>query len=235
MRALLRRPRTSIHERRLSRGAVEPGEVRLRRHPARGGGALYRHVHCSGVLARPAQGRAGRDRYAHPCVRHLRLFHAHNHPFDRAAGAARSPLPAAALQSTPLRRADLLRRAAARLVHGRMVRGAERAAQPVRRTDQGLRLRQVHRLSVQGAGFARAADSTPDGGNEPRFLAGLPHAAGLEESAHGALRRLWAGGDARRARRHAVRPQPAHSGNAGRRISRGDGTASRCRLARARG
>ena len=67
-------------------------------------------------------------------------------------------------------------------------------------------------------GIARAADSVPDGRDQPRFLAGLPHAAGLEEPAHGALRRLWAGGDARRARRHAVRPQPAHSGNAGGRI-----------------
>ena len=68
-------------------------------------------------------------------------------------------------------------------------------------------------------GLLALRDSPPDGGDEPRFLAGLPHAAGLEEPAHGALRRLWAGGDARRARRHAVRPQPAHSGNAGRRIS----------------
>ena len=41
------------------------------------------------------------------------------------------PLPAAALQPPPFRRADLLRRAAARLVHDRMVRGAERAAEPL--------------------------------------------------------------------------------------------------------
>jgi len=49
----------------------------------------------------------------------------------------------------------------------------------------------------------------------------------------GALRRLRARGDACGSRRHAVRPQPGHSGDAGWRVSLRDGTARRCRLARA--
>ena len=88
-------------------------------------------------------------------------------------------------------------------------------------------------FSVQGAGAGRAADLVRDGGDQPRFLAGLPNAAGLEEPAHGALPRLRAGGDACGARRHAIRPQPGHSGDAGRGISLRDDTAPRCRLARA--
>ncbi len=120
------------------------------------------------------------DRSMHPRFRHLRLLHADDDPLDRAAGAARSPLPAAAVQPAPFRRADLLRRAPARFLHGRMVRGPKRAAEPLRRTDQSLRLRQVHRLSLQGAGPRRAPHPVPDGGDQPRLLACLPHAAGLE-------------------------------------------------------
>jgi hypothetical protein len=75
---------------------------------------------------------------------------------------------------------------------------------PLCRTHQHLRLRQVHRLSVQGARSCRPPDPVPDGGNQSRLLACLSHASDLEGPAHGALCRLWAGGDARRAWDHAV-------------------------------
>src|SRR5262249_269705 len=44
-----------------------------------------------------------------------------------------------------------------RLLHGRMVCGPRRVAEPLRRTDQSLRLWQVHRVSLQGAGPCCAA------------------------------------------------------------------------------
>ena len=44
-------------------------------------------------------------------------------------------------------------------------RGPRRVAEPLRRTDQSLRLRQVHRLSLQGAGPRRAPHPVPDGGD----------------------------------------------------------------------
>src|SRR4029453_11555059 len=48
--------------------------------------------------------------------------------------------PAAAVQWASFRRVALLRRPLARFVHARMVRGPRRVAEPLRRTDQILRL-----------------------------------------------------------------------------------------------
>src|SRR6516225_9771056 len=104
-----------------------------------------------------------------------------------------------------------------------------------RRTDQSLRLWQVHRLSLQGAGPRRAPHPVPDGGDQPRLLARLLDPVGLEGSAHGALRRVWARRDACRARRHAVRPQSVYPSDAGKRLCLRDGAPSRGRLARAGG
>src|SRR5215468_3531595 len=123
----------------------------------------------------------------------------------------------------------------ARLLHGRMVCGPRRVAEPLRRTDQSLRLWQVHRLSLQGAGPRCAAHPVPAGGDQPRLLARLSDAVGLEGSAHGALRRVWARCDACGARRHAIRPQSVHPGDAGKRLCLRDGAPSRGRLARAGG
>ena len=67
-------------------------------------------------------------------------------------------------------------------------------------------LRQVHRLPDQGARAVRPHGHVPARRDQPRFLARVPHAAGLEGAAHGALPRLWRAGDACRARRHAGRP-----------------------------
>jgi nitrite reductase/ring-hydroxylating ferredoxin subunit len=65
-------------------------------------------------------------RSVHSCFRQLRFHHAVDHSVDRATGAARSTLPGAALQPPPFRRVDLLRRAPARLLYDRMVRGPTR-------------------------------------------------------------------------------------------------------------
>ena len=73
------------------------------------------------------------------------------------------------------------------------------------RTHQHAGLREIHRLSVQDARHRRAADPVPARRDQPRLLDGFPDAAGVEAAAHGALRRLRAGGDACRARCHAVR------------------------------
>ena len=113
----------------------------------------------------------------HPRLRQLRVPDADRDPVDRPAGAARSALPAAALQSAAFRRADLLRRRRACLVHDRLVSGHGRVAEPRHRAHHLAGLRQVHRLSVQGARHRGAAGAVRDGVDQPRFLAGLPHAA----------------------------------------------------------
>ncbi len=165
--------------------------------------ALHRHQ----LSDRAAEGPSGGDRRAHPCVRHLRLLHAHRHPVDRAAGAAQSLVPQAPVQSPPFRRADIFRRACARLVHDRMVRGAGNLAEPAGGTDHLAGLRQIHRLSVQGDRLRGAAAAVPAGGHQSRLLAVVSVAAGLEVAAHDDLCRLRARRAACRARHHAIRSQ----------------------------
>ena len=101
-----------------------------------------------------------------------------------------------------------LRRAAACWFMIEWYRGAGRAAQPhdeltesgrTTASSSAFRSRRSASLALLML-FLMAATSHD-------FWLVVPHAAGLEGPAHGALRRLRARGDACRARRHAVRPQ----------------------------
>ena len=187
-----------------------------------------------GALRNPPADHAGVDQPAHQGVRHLRLRDAHHHPDDRAARATLPALPAAALQPPPFRRADVLRRARARVLGGRLVRRAGRDGRPDDRDDRQPRLRQVHRLPDQGARAVRPHGVVPACRDQPRFLARVPHPAHLEGAAHGALRRLRRAGDACGARADAGEPAHLHSDLPRRVVCAGGGAAHRRGVARAR-
>ncbi len=123
----------------------------------------------------------------------LALAAAARRPRDRAAGAARPPLPAAAVEPAPPRRHDVpasrWRTAASRLFQFHALGDRNPLVEPA---DQQPALGEPGAVPVPAAGRRGAGHPLPDGGDQPRLLAGESHGAGLEDAAHGGLPRLRA-------------------------------------------
>ena len=118
-------PRSSCHERRFSRGAMEPNETRMTAFcSVQGRRALHRHVHPIVFWLEPPRMCRTRSTSA-PGLRHLRVPHAHGDPEI-------GPLARLNRRFLPLlhnrRHFGVLTffvAAAARMVHVRLVHGAE--------------------------------------------------------------------------------------------------------------